>query len=99
MAFSISNSGVIVNTTLDGRTVEKLTTVYFVEAGDVTLSVEAQILKTIDAIYHIEVDSTVPPASVGTISHKTVTGNVVALTLNAVSVDTTLMIESVLLGY
>ena len=74
-------------------------TVAVCEAGSITLSVTAQHLTTIDCVYHVQVDKSSPPASVGVVSHKVITGNVLALTLDSISVSTTLEISSVLLGY
>ena len=99
MSINVSDIGTIENTTLDGRSVEKLITCAVCEAGDITITITAQHLKFISAIYDVEVKTTSPPASVGVISHKTVTNNVVALTLMDVGVATTVCLESVLLGW
>ena len=75
-----------------------MTSVSIVAAGDITVTITCQHLKFVHAIYDVEVKATSPPTSVGVISHKSVNGAVIALTLQSVGIDTTLTLESVLLG-
>lgn len=63
MATVLSNNGELVNLTLDGRSVEKLTTVAVCEAGDISISITCQHLKTVCCIYDVEVKATDPPAT------------------------------------
>lgn len=99
MSTNVSDIGEIVNTTLDGRSVEKLTTCAVCEAGDITITLTAAHLKFISAIYDVEVYSTSPPSKTGVIAQKRITANAVAITLYDVAIATTICLTSCLIGW
>lgn len=99
MSTNVSDVGEVVNTTLDGRSVEKLLTCAVCEAGDITITLTAAHLKFISAIYDVEVKSTSPPSKTGTIAQKKISANTIAITLYDVAVSATICLESCLLGW
>jgi len=88
----------IVGTWLDGRTVAKKSQCDVVASGDVGLSITIPELDHIETILQVQVDRTSPPAQTGVFSHKSITNNVVALTLMDVSVGNTLCWQLVAVG-
>ena len=87
-------------TLYDGRTIVKTTKVVPVLAGGCSITLTFPELRTIDAVLHLQVDRTVPPAEVyGVGNFKSLKANVVGFTITSVSVATTLTIEGVVVGY
>ena len=95
----LTQTGYLVATLLDGRSIEKASCSQVVTSGMIHLTVTLTYLKSIDAVLEIHSTNESPRTTAYGPEHVTVSGNIVGFTLQAVGAGTTLYFDVVALGY
>ena len=95
----LTQTGYLVATLLDGRSIEKASCSQVVAAGRIHLTVTLTYLKTIDAVLDIHTTNESPRTTGYGPEHVTVSGAVVGFTMESIGAGTTLYWDVVALGY